>query len=439
MATESTTHPENQPDVIVVGGGPAGNTAAITLARNGRSVLLLERSELPRFHIGESLLPGVIAVLQRLGLAERMEEQGFVAKHGAEISWPEWNYFGRIPFSEQGDGWPPATYQVERARFDNVLTQCARDAGVRVLEQATVKELIVDGDRVTGVRYSHGGHTTTATAPYVIDASGRAGKVAQTFGLRKPDPRRRMVAVFRHLGGFNDDHNPGVRGDIQVAIHQDGWVWVIPLAPDKVSVGSVMPKSVLQQATDRDALLEDHLSRDPRVAQRLQGTTDRGKLSVETDYTYYADTVTGPGWFMAGDAGCFTDPVFSAGVTLAMLTGHKAGETVDAILSEPGRAEELQHRYADFYKTGYDVYGRFVHAYYEDGYNIRPFIERAGVTIAGAKDWENKWVVRLLAGEFWDDRNPLVQYLRKRTDWDVLAPFEPDWVGPFAWAAELTA
>ena len=438
MVTASDTGHGNRPDVIVVGGGPAGSTAAITLARRGRSVLLLERSALPRFHIGESLLPGVVAVLRRIGLAERMEAEGFVPKHGAEISWSEWNYFGRIPFSAQGDGRPPSTYQVVRARFDEVLVQGARDAGVRVLEQATVKELVVDEGRVTGVRYTHGGRSKTVTAPYVIDASGRMGKAAQTFGLRKPDPRRRMVAVFRHLGGFDDDHNPGVRGDIQVGIHQDGWVWVIPLAADKVSVGAVMPKSVLQRATDRDALLADHLSRDPRVAQRLEGTSEPGKLSVETDYTYYVDTVTGPGWLMAGDAGCFTDPVFSAGVTLAMLTGHKAGETVDAVLSQPARAQELQHRYADFYRTGYDVYGRLVHAYYEDGYNIRPFLERAGVTIAGAKDWENKWVVRLLAGEFWDDRNPLVRYLRGRTDWDVLAPFQPDWVGPFAWEAELT-
>ncbi|WP_416983446.1 NAD(P)/FAD-dependent oxidoreductase [Streptomyces sp. T028] len=427
----SAQTPLEQVDVIVIGAGPAGTTAATKLAQSGRSVLVLERRSLPRFHIGESLLPPISAILEELGAYERVLEQGYVLKHGAEFSGGRKGRFGRIPFAGQGPGRHHVTFQVERAHFDKTMADVAQENGATVLQEATVHELLRDGDRVVGVRYEYGGKSYTAHAPYVIDAGGRASKVAHTFGLRRSIDSLRMVAAYQHFKGLDEQYNPGVEGDLQIGGHADGWVWAIPIWSDTISVGAVMPRDLLHGVADREAVFRDHVSRISRITQRLTGTEPIGELKVETDYCYYSDTITGDGWFMVGDSATFFDPIFSGGVFLAMCTGLKAAEAVDAILSEPERADELQLAYSNFYKTGYDVYGRLIYAYYEAGYSLRGFLTDAGFDISGDQLGSNKWVARLVSGDFWNPRNVLLGHLRAQSKWDTFAPFEPYWGCPF--------
>ncbi|MFC8845295.1 MULTISPECIES: NAD(P)/FAD-dependent oxidoreductase [unclassified Micromonospora] len=425
----TTLYPETV-DVVVIGAGPGGAAAATQMARSGHSVLLLERRSLPRFHVGESLLPPTNALLERLGVLDRMKSQGYVIKHGAEFSGGRSGKFGRIPFSGQGPGRHPSTFQVERAHFDKTFTDYAQECGAHVLQEATVQKLLLDRDRVVGVRYDHGGAAHNVHARYVIDAGGRASKIAQTFGLRRTIDGVRMVAVYRHLTGLDERNNPGCAGDIQIHGHEDGWVWGIPIWADTISVGAVMPRSVLR-AGDPEQLFQEHVSRAPRISARITGTRPTGELHVEADYSYYSDTITGPGWFMAGDAACFVDPIFSGGAFLAMTTGVRAAETVAQILAEPARAEELQHAYSNFYKTGYDVYARLIYAYYAFDYNLRPFLKSVGFDLAGDELASNKWLVRLLSGDFWAGQNELTHRLREQSRWDTFAPFEPAWGCPF--------
>jgi FADH2-dependent halogenase len=403
-------------DVAVIGAGPAGSMAAATLAGAGRSVLVLERRRFPRFHIGESMLPYTMGLLDRLDVLDRVRAQGYPVKRGAEFIFPDGD-FRRVDFASQGAGRQATTFQVERAHFDNVLLAAARDRGAWTLEGANVTELLSDGDRIDGVRYDHDGRTHTVRARYVLDTAGRASRISQQFRLRRNIERLRNIAVFKHFRGLDERHNPGYEGDIQVGGHADGWVWAIPIWPDTISVGAVMPKAVLRGREPAD-VFADHVARQPRITTRLTGTEPASELRIETDYCYYSDTITGPGWLMAGDSACFLDPIFSGGVCLATVTGSEAGRAIDRALTEPDREGELMAHYANVLKTGYDTYARIIFAYYESKYSLGRYLRGMGVDIEGA------WFSRLISGDFWDAANPIARRLREKREWDFFAPFE---------------
>jgi FADH2-dependent halogenase len=410
-------------DVVVIGGGPAGAISAITLARQRRSVVVLEKDAFPRFHIGESLLPYMIGVLERLGIREQVEAQGYVTKFGGEFIDPtEKKFFSgvfRADFSKQGTGRHSRTFQVKRSDFDKVLLDQAAEAGARVVTEAAVTDLIMEGERAVGVRYRHAGQEHEVRSAYVVDASGRAGRIAKKFGLRKTNEALRMVAVFRHYEGLDERHNLGYEGDIQVGVHDDGWVWAIPLSGNRISVGTVMPRTVFR-ATAPERAFDEHLARVQRITRRLTGTKPSTDVSVETDYCYHADTVTGPGWVMVGDAGCFGDPMFSGGVLVASVTGMRAGELIDAALNDPGSADQFITEYGNFFKTGYDTYIRLIRSFY-DGELVAAVADAARAT--SRRDLET-YIIRIIGGDFWSAHNPVAQALRTHKEWDTFEPFE---------------
>lgn len=416
-------------DAIVIGAGPGGSVAAMRLAQLGRSVLVLERRGFPRFHIGESLLPSCLVVLDKLGVLDQVLAQGYVRKYGGEFSF-DFGMHIRFPFSDQGPDRYPNALQVERAHFDHTLLRCARGAGATVLEGANVTDLLIEDGRVTGVSYDRFGRSHTVRASFVVDAGGRASKVARTFGLRKPIDKLRMVAVFRHFKGLKEENNPGVEGDIQVGAHKEGWVWAIPIWADTISIGAVMPRDVLGDR-DPEQVLAEHLSRAPRIAQRATGTYPAGDVRVEADYCYYADTITGPGWLMVGDAACFLDPIFSGGVTIATATGMRAAEAVDRMLRQPESEAELGDAYSSFLKTGYDTYARLIYAHYRSRFSIIPTLMEIGADVPDGDTSHHSEVIRLMCGDFWSKTNELANRLRERSDMDTFAPFVPDLKCPF--------
>ncbi|WP_051063541.1 NAD(P)/FAD-dependent oxidoreductase [Nocardiopsis halophila] len=412
-------HRKSSYDAIVIGGGPAGSAYAHTLRRRGHSVLLLERTRFPRFHIGESLLTGVADTLEHMGLLHRVAAQGFPVKTGVELTGDDGSH-RRIAFADMGDDFRDSTFHVERADFDKILLDAAAEAGAEVVENAQVSAPLMNGDRVAGVRYKVGGSTYEAPASFVADASGRAGVLARRFGLRKSKDELRMAAVFKHFGGLDEKFNPGTEGDIQLCNHKDGWVWAIPIRKDVISVGAVTPQRTLRSAPTPEDLFNEHVNRIPRVRERITGTEVVRELTGETDYSYHADRIVGPGFFLLGDAACFTDPIFSGGLFLALISGIRAAEQTSKIISGREEEAEAQEYFANFYKTGFETYHRLIRAFYDNDYVITNYMQ--DLFAAGMHP---RWVARTLNGDFWSKDNVLVNAMRSEERWKLFEDFEP--------------
>jgi FADH2-dependent halogenase len=441
-------------DAIVIGGGPSGSSYASTLAKSGHSVLLLEKEKFPRFHIGESLLTYTAEVLDQLGVLKRVCDAGFVVKRGIELTGSE-GTFRRLDLGQIGDGYRTWTLHVERSHFDKILLDAAaEEPNATVLEEARVTRVLFDDERVAGVEYNWGGEQHAATAPYVVDASGRAGVIARELQLRKTDNHLKMAAVFKHFGNVDESNNPASQGDIQLGLHADGWLWAIPIRPGIISVGAMAPAEILR-ASRPEEVFTSHLSRVPRIRQRIEGTTVVRKLSGENNFEYHCDTLAGPGYFIVGDSGCFTDPVFSGGVLLALTTGRRAAEETVMCLEDDLPEEEAAQRYGNFFKTGYESYYRLIRAVYDnrypsDGRVIRLTPEPTDERLAGAGWWgiqekvratsggpydtkeeiEHKWLVRALNGDFWSEENRFYKRLREENAWHLFEDYEPMWGCP---------
>jgi FADH2-dependent halogenase len=445
-------------DAIVIGGGPSGSSYSMTLGRGGHSVLVLEREKFPRFHVGESLITYTVDVLEQLGVLDKVVQAGFPKKWGIEFC-STGTGFQRLDLQDVGEDRRKWALQVERSHFDQILLDtAAATPGVTVYQEARVTELLYSGERVSGVRYTLGGQEHTATGRFVIDASGRAGVIARAHNLRKTDHRLKMAAVIKHFGGVDEANNPGAEGDIQLAVHDDGWLWAIPIRSDVMSVGCMVPADILRASRPEEAY-DAYLDQIPRIKERIKGTTVIRDLSGENNFEYHCDTLAGPGYFIVGDSGCFTDPVFSGGVLLALTTGRRAAEETALVLAGEADEAEVALRYQNFFKTGYESYYRLICAVYDENYipvdeqlkelkknwrfigagwaGIRVMTQGTlgGFNYAGVledstllrtvRKVEPRWHLRAVNGDFWSGENQFFNYLREVEEWRLFDSFEP--------------
>lgn len=415
-------------DTIIIGGGPAGSTCAITLAKKGRKVLVLEKEVFPRFHIGESQLPYMNKLLQNLNILEEANKQNFIKKTGAEFV----NRMGntqRMAFAEQGSGRIFDTFQVERAEFDHFLLKQARATGADIYENAKVNKLLLKNNRLQGLMYEKDGKKYEAYADFIIDASGRNGMIAHHYKLRKTNNKLQNIALFRHYENYNEIHFDGTPGDIQVAYDENRWMWTIPISKNMISVGLVINEKKLKEeqtnATNEE-IFDAYLQLFPRVQKRLTEAKPFGKIRIESNFCYYADSLTGPNYLLVGDSGCFVDPMFSGGVFLAMATGMKAGETLDQILNKQSNEQQLLQHYENFYKTGYDTYLRFLYWFYESNCDFYKALNSIPIECMEAisKEALTQLAVQLACGNYWSE-NSLTEYLRLQEKYTTFKPFTP--------------
>jgi FADH2-dependent halogenase/halogenation protein CepH len=283
---------------------------------------------------------------------------------------------------------------------------------------ARVNGLIYDGAHVHGVKYMHSGEVHAATARFVIDASGRAGVVAHHFGLRRHNSRLRNMGIYQFYEDLIPENNPSRVEDAVFSTHEQGWMWCFPVSLERVSVGAVMPVERLK-GQDPTLVFQEALERAPRVSSRIRGAKPVfDSLQVESNFCYHSETLSGPGFFLVGDAACFGDPMLSGGVYLAVVTGMKAAEAVDRILN--GHDEIATHKFFNnFCKTGYDTYFRFLYAYY---------LECRGdlFCLLGQLAGGLPFTLQTVVGDYWGQPDqPFLAYIRSKPEWQTFEkPFE---------------
>ncbi|MFI5364414.1 MAG: NAD(P)/FAD-dependent oxidoreductase [Candidatus Binatia bacterium] len=350
-------------DVIVIGGGPAGSTAAGFLAQSGARVLLLEKERFPRYHIGESLLSATLPILDALGVTPAVEQAGFIRKPGGTFVWGSqgapWSFFFR-----EDPGGRSHAFHVLRSQFDHILLRHAASLGVDVREGHRVRDITRDGCMHV-VAGDEDGRDLSVDATYVVDASGQQALLGRRDGLREFNPFFKNLAVFGYFAGAERLDGP-VAGNILSAAFADGWFWFIPLHDGTTSVGAVIDarRFAGEAAGDPSALYQRLIAACPPIAARVSGAQLVSPIRVIRDYSYCSQRFYGPGYLLAGDAACFVDPVFSTGVHLACLSGYLAAQTLGAIFSGAPEATAL-NQYDVRYRAAFERYLNFLYFFYD--------------------------------------------------------------------------
>ncbi len=348
-------------DVIIIGGGPAGSTAATTLAQAGRRVLVLEKAKFPRFHIGESLLPYNRKIFEELGVWEKVSTAGFTKKRAAQFIMGNASRGNRLDFSKGAFTEFPEAMQVERAKFDDILLHHSRDNGAEVREQSQVLEHRVEKDRVVLKYRSADGTDHEVAATYLIDASG----LGNFTGSREYYAGHKKIAIFTHFEGV-DMPTGEHEGDILIVRREKSWMWLIPLAGNKTSVGLVIDAADFKALgmTPRKAFDEALLST-LAVAKRFNQALMLGEPHVMVDFSYKNERLVSPRVLRAGDASGFIDPMFSSGVLLAMTSGQHGARAIHQALKTGKPLTNGMKRYERDNRRRVAIYWEFIENFYQ--------------------------------------------------------------------------
>ena len=397
-------------DVAVIGGGPAGSTASAMLRQLGRSVVLLEKTPHPRFHIGESLLPFTLGLMGKTGFLPILENGDFVPKMGGRFMTAD-NALGHtFYFSDAFTAEFPSAYQVLRSRFDHLMLDHTRSCGTDVRENHTLRDATFGTDDVTLDVLDAAGQPYQLKARYLADATGRDAFLAGKFSLRVPEPGLRKVAIFAHFNGCIRDEGRDAGNTISYLI-RGGWIWWIPLADDVTSIGVVVDGDIFKQSRMTPEDYFTHvLERAPALAPRLTAATRISPVHTTSDFSYGTRALAGDRWLLLGDAGFFLDPIFSSGVHLAVTSGIAAAEAFHEALDRPARSSRVFDRYTRIMRYNQQLYRTFIHGWYQPGFlelllsPSRHFQLLQAVTsvLAGApKSWQLSWRLRVFLGLVW--------------------------------------
>jgi len=340
----------NSTQILVIGGGPAGSTAATLLVREGFDVTLVERDVFPRYHIGESLLPSCLEILDMTGAREKIEAYGFQRKGGGYFSWGKDSWvldFAPLRY--------PYSFQVMRSEFDQLLLEHAKSQGVKVFEGTEIRSLSFEGDRPRSATWSQVGRSDTGeiSFDYLVDASGRAGIMAMHYlKNRHYHNAFQNVAIWGYWEGAGR-MSFAPEGAIANGAVPDGWLWGIPLHNGTMSVGLVLHKTTFKEKRAQGASLEQiylaAIDSCPLIADLVKPGKLITNMKTEQDYSYIAGSLTGPGYFLVGDAACFIDPLLSTGIHLATHSAMLGAASIASAL----RGEVTEQQAMAFFEQSY--------------------------------------------------------------------------------------
>lgn len=384
-------------DIVVIGGGPAGSTVAALVKRYSPhlSVLVLEKAQFPRHHVGESLLAASSAVLHEMGAYERINRYGFVEKLGASYIWGQdrrpWGFeFDKLitQLVKQGRRLPEMYtkgWHVRRGEYDHLLLKTAAEHGAEVRFGALVNDVLIDeaSQRITGVTFSEGAQAHVVKSAWVIDASGQDGLLSRKFKLREYDERMNNYALWGYWQGAKWQMeylgHPNL-ARIFIATTPRGWIWYIPVRRDVISVGLVTHRNILRdRGTNPEALYHEELSACPEIGGlldkakliRLSADQKRDVCAIQ-DWSYNSRRMAGPGWALVGDAAGFVDPILSSGVMLAHELGQKAAYTLNSSfrVSDDEQIREYWNFYEQTYKTYLEAYRNMAAFWYSNNFSM---------------------------------------------------------------------
>src|SRR5688572_986750 len=393
-------------DVIVIGGGPGGSSSSTFLAKAGRKVLVLEKEIFPRFHIGESLLPYNRAIFDELGLTETLNQQGFPRKFGAQFYIANGSKSVKFVFGQGVFTRETETIQVERATFDHILLKNARAKGADVREGWTVTRFEEKADGVEVQATAPDGQTHSFRAAFLVDASGRGNMTGNQEGIRVVHPHLKKLAVFGHFKNVRRDSGKE-SGDTIIVRLENKWFWIIPVSAEKTSVGCVMDQAEFAARKESpQQIFESIWKSSPVLRDRMERAELVSAFQTTSDFSYYNKRYVGKRLLRVGDAAGFMDPIFSAGVFLAMYSGRLASRTINDLLSSGGRRSTARlSAYENRLRRSMHFYWEMVHKFY-----TTPFLEvffeprerflmasAVNAALAGELEggWNLRWRMRL--------------------------------------------
>src|SRR3984885_13083301 len=358
----SQIDPLNNTDVLIIGGGPAGSTAATLLVERGYRVALLEKEHHPRFHIGESLLPANLPIFERLGVADEIKAIG-MQKWGAEFISP-WD--GRHQTFEFAEGWNkrlPFAYQVRRSQFDEILFRRAARAGAQAIEGCRVREVtfLSQGGGVQVEATTENGGTASWQARFLIYASGRDTFLGTRLQFKRRNTKHNSAALYGHFRNARR-YTDKRAGDISIYWFDHGWFWFIPLADGTTSVGAVVwPYYTKTRTVPVREFFLATIGLCAPLAERLRDAELVADVTATGNYSYACDRASGANYLLLGDAYTFIDPMFSSGVMLAMNSAVAGADTIDQCLREPARAPHALRAFERLMRRGPKAYSWFIY------------------------------------------------------------------------------
>ena len=383
MNANNRPNKNESPDVVVIGGGPAGAAAATFLQRQGHRCVILERAKFPRYMIGESLIPHSYGTLSRLGLIPKLKASHFTPKFSVRFVSPEGVESEPFYFSETIKHEGAQTWQVERAEFDQMCLDQAKAHGVDVRMDVGVERILFDGDRAVGVRVRANGDGYDLGARVVVDASGRAGVIGSQLALREGIPTLRKASFWSYYRGGAREQGIDAGETTILLLPEKSWAWYIPLPNDIISVGIVAssehfflnPSSPSPLSPDaiflRTVAASKPLSARLASAERVAPVRGRsGALAFR-----HRETV-GHGWVMVGDARSFLDPIYSSGVFLALESAEQAAQSIHEALQLDDVSAARLGVFEPRLNAGVAVISRLIHAFYDPGFSFRQFLDR---------------------------------------------------------------
>ncbi len=392
---------QDNTDVAIIGAGPSGAVAAALLRQRGLAVTVLEQTHFPRFSIGESLLPQCMAFLEEAGMLEAVKSEQFQYKNGAMFA--RNGVTTGFDFREKFSVGPGTTYQVPRARFDQVLAESAAEKGADVRFGHKITDVTVDAEQRCRLSVAtEDGADYTLNGRFLLDASGYGRVLPRLMGLDRPSnfPVRR--AVFAHIeDGISDSTHD--REKILIVIHpeqHDVWYWLIPFSNGRCSLGVVAREEFFDcEKYTPEQLLRSAVAASPDLNGLLADAVYDTDARTMVGYSSNVSSLHGPGFALLGNAGEFLDPVFSSGVTVAMKSASLAAPLIDRQLQGDNVNWEIE--FSDALKVGVNTFRAYVEGWYDGSFQDVIFANKQDNNVP-------RMICSILAGYAWDTSNPFV-------------------------------